>query len=222
MPSGVKLILVLSLMLLLAACDPIARKTSSSTAMLGMKAIIKADGREVASEITDVDGKYVSIDWSDWNGNHLHTAKMYRGLYPVGGVRPNGQYEYDFNESKLEALFPLEKGNETSFEGTFTHFEENSSYQFWVHMNVEGEKEISLPSGDRRVFVIHVTTQFNINGKKERQREKLYYDPEYNLILKKNYYQKYRQSHWRAISIILPGDVDQVAPQRRRSGTVLI
>ncbi len=222
MRSVMKIFIYSLLVLLLAACDPIARKTSTSTAIVGMKAIIKANGREVTSEIVNVDGKYVTVDYTDWDGNHLQTARLYRGLYTVSGILAKGQYEKDFPEAKLESLFPLGVGAETSFSGTFLNIDADITYEYWVHFHVAAMKTISLPNGDRKVFEIEITTEYKIDGKKHRETDVKYYDPEYNLVLKQKTYSKNSQNYWRVLSITLPGDGEVIPVRRRRSGSVLI
>ncbi len=220
--SKFKMFALIVFVLLLAACDPIARKTQTSTAIVGTKTIIKASGRELTSEITEVDGKYVTVETSDWKQKYHRVMRMYRGLFPVSGVQVDGQYEYDFDERKLEELFPLEVGGKAHISGTFMHLEENSAYPFSAHFKVIGTKKIALSSGNRDVFKIRVNTEFEFDDNVEHHEELLYFDAENDLILKLVYESSSAKYTWRVVSLVLPGDGKSVPDERRRSGTVMI
>lgn len=210
--------------LFVAACDPNAQAPISSTAIVGTKAIIQAHSKQRIAEVTDVTGKIVTTDFTDWEGQFLYSQLDYRGLFPIGGRENNGnQWELDFDESLLEPLFPLQVGKEVSFTGNLQTFKDGGQHEMWVHLEVVGQKSISLPDGQHRVMVVEVSREYRWQGKIQRSTNIMYFDPKLSMTLKMVIRERGSQSYWRVLSVERPGHVEQATPTRqRRSGTVMI
>lgn len=210
--------------LFLAACDPYAQAPISSTAIIGTKAIIKTHSEQRIAEVTDVTGKIVTTEFTNWEGELLYTQLDYRGLFPVGGSEHGGgQWELDFDQNLLEPLFPLQKGKEVSFKANLKTIADGGQHDMWVHMEVIGEKSISLPDGQHPVLLVELSREYKWNGKIQRSTDVMYFDPKLSMTLKKVIRQRGVQTYWRVVSIERPGHVEQATPTRqRRSGTVMI
>jgi len=210
--------------LFLAACDPNAQMPTASTAIVGTKAIIKAHSEQRIAEVTDVTGKIVTTDFSNWDGALLYTQLSYRGLFPVGGSEQNGsQWELDFDEKLLESVFPLQVGREVSFKGNIKTLNDGKQHDMWIHLEVVGEQSMSLPDGQHTVFVVELSREYRWKGKTQRSTDIMYFDPKLSMTLKKVMRKRGSQSYWRVLSVERPGHTEQTMPIRqRRSGTVMI
>lgn len=208
--------------LLLMACDPIAQVPSSPPAVVGTRAVMQYHRQELYSEITDVTGKVVTTEVY-LQGRTVAEIGRYRGLYMVSRREPNFQIEMDFDESKLESLFPLKKGNEVSFSGNTKRLDRGTSYNFWTHIQVVGEKTLNLASGDHKVFVVDILSETQSDNRTLRKRNTVYFDPELSMILKSVVHDENYKEYWFVIKVEKPSDGQSRATQPQpRSGTVII
>lgn len=223
MPS-VQKVFALLFVLLLAACDQVGRVPTSATAIVGTKAVIKAHREEMIAEVTDVAGKLVTTEFTNWDGEHLFTRTHYRGLFPVSGTEMDGsRWEVDFDETQLESMFPLEPGNETAFTGQIMRYDEGESIDLWAQLHVAGNKTLSMPDGKRNVVVVEFTMQYKFRGTTELRTEIIYFDPEYSMVLKKVQRKRGSQTYWRVVKVERPGSAtSSPTPRPRRTGTVMI
>jgi len=209
--------------LFVAACGPGAQVPNSASAIVGTKAIIKYHRDELVAVITDVTGKLVTTEFSNWDGELIFSRTEYRGLFPVSGMDPGGGlWELDFDENTLEALFPLLPGKLVNFKGNLKNIDQGSSYDLWARLEVLAEKTLDLPNGKRKVMVIEFTRQGKLANQTKLVTDLIYYDPEYSMTLKKVTRERGAQSYWRVISVDRPGNVTNVPTRQRRSGTVMI
>lgn len=222
MPSILKVSLFWAA-LLLTACGPNTQVPTSASAIVGTKAIVKYHRSELVAEITDVTGKLVTTEFSNWDGELVFSRTEYRGLVPISGSDPGaGQWELDFDENQLEALFPLQPGKEVAFKGNLKNIDKGTSYDLWAQLEVIGEKVLDLPSGRRKVMVVEFNRQGRRGNQTKHATDIIYFDPEYSMTLKKVMREKGSQSYWRVISIDRPGNVSPTPTRQRRSGTVMI
>lgn len=222
MQSIVKVFALLSL-LFVAACAPNAKAPMSASAIVGTKAIIKYHRDELVAEVTDVTGKLVTTEFTNWDGELVFSRTEYRGLLPISGMEPGGgQWELDFDEHELEPLFPLQVGNTVSFKGNFKNIDQGTSYDLWARLEVLGEKTLDLPGGKRRVMVVEFNRQGRLGNRTKLATDIIYFDPEYAMTLKKVMRERGAQSYWRVISIDRPGNISNTPTRQRRSGTVMI
>ena len=223
MPSIFKMLALLSV-LLVAACGPGMQVPETATAIVGTKAVIKVHRNELVAEVTDVTGRLVTTEFSNWAGEFLYNRTEYRGLIPVSGTEADGgQWELDFDERHLEAIFPLRPGKEVAFKGTLIDIERGTSFEMWGHIEVVGEKILDLPTGKRKVVVLNFTREYSRKDKTKRQIDIIYYDPEYSMILKKVIRSQGAQTYWRVVKVERPGKPGNTPTTRqRRSGTVMI
>jgi len=209
--------------LLLAACSPNAQVPTSASAIVGTKAIIKYHREELIAEVTEVVDKLVTTEFTNWDGELLFSRTEYRGLVPISGMEPGGgQWELDFDETALEALFPLQKGKTVSFQGNLKNIEQGTGYDLWGRLEVLGEKTLDLPGGKRKVMVVEFNRQGKLDGETKAATDIIYYDPQYSMTLKKVMRERGEQTYWRVISIDRPGNVSNTPTRQRRSGTVMI
>lgn len=221
MPTLMRLLLVLQ-MLLLVACDPVAQVPASPPAVVGTRAVIQRHRQEIYAEITDVTGKLVTTELF-LHGESIAEFSSYRGLYPVSGREPNYKYEADFDESQLEALFPLQVGKEVSFTGNTKRLDRGTSYDFWSRVEVVGQKTLNLASGDRKVFVIDILTETRSGNRTKRKNQTVYFDPELSMVLKSVLHEDGYKNYWFVVSVEKPGEGrSQSRPRQPRSGTVII
>jgi hypothetical protein len=221
-PSIIK-VFALLLVLLVAACSPAGQMPTSATAVVGTKTVIKYNSYKLVGEITDVSGKLVTTEFTNWEGQFIYARTEYRGLFPVSGTENGGnQWELDFDESKLEALFPLEKGKSVSFKANFKNISKGTSYDIWAQLEVRGEKTLDLPDGKRKVLLVELNHQSRRGGQIKNITEFIYYDAAYSMALKKVTRDRRGQSFWRVISIERPGNISDAPQRQRRSGTVMI
>ncbi|NVJ70635.1 MAG: hypothetical protein HWE08_09800 [Alphaproteobacteria bacterium] len=221
MPMKLRFIMLL-LIPMLVACDPISQVPSSPPAVVGTRAVIQRHRQEIYAEITAVTGKLVTTEMY-LQGESIAEFSAYRGLYPVSGREPHYQYEADFDEAVLEQLFPLKTGNEVSFSGNLKRLDRGTSYDFWSHVAVVGEKTLSLSSGPRKVFVVDIITETSSGDRSKRRTQTVYFDPEYSMVLKSVQHEDGYKNYWFVVSVELPGEeTNRTAPPRPRSGTVII
>ncbi len=222
MPS-ISNVFALLVLLLIAACAPTGQMPTSATALVGTKAIIKYSNYELVAEVTDVTDKLVTTEFTNWDGDLIFTRTEYRGLFPISGSEHGGgQWELDFDEAQLEALFPLQKGNSVQFTANFKDIEKGASYDIGVQLEVLGEKLIDLPAGKRKVVVVELNHQTRRGNHIKNVTEYIYYDPDYSMVLKKVTRERGGQSFWRVISVERPGNANPIPNRQRRSGTVMI
>lgn len=221
--SVVPRLILICLFGLLVACEPVSQVPVSPSAVVGTRAIIKRHGQELTAEVTSVEGKLVTMEFQ-WQGEQVAVQSYYRGLYTVSGRGDGYHFEADFDEGKLEPLFPLATGKEVSFSGNSKDIDTGTGVDFWAHLHVIGEKTIDLPTGPRTVFVVDITTEYRKNDVAKRRIDTVYFDPELAMILKSVTREDNYQSFWRVISIERPGDgtTPPSSLQQRRSGTVMI
>ncbi|TNE64595.1 MAG: hypothetical protein EP335_06980 [Alphaproteobacteria bacterium] len=216
-----RLIAVCLMTAALAACDPIAQAPAPGAA-IGTRAVIKGYNQEMTAEITDVKGKLVVTEFQ-WQGGDSVVRGYYRGLFPVSGRSKTYHWEAEFDESKLEPLFPLAVGKEVAFSGTSRDVESGSAANFWASLSVIGEKVIELPNGARKVYVVDIITEYRKENLVKRKTNTVYYDPELSMVLKSVVLEDGYQSFWRVVSIDPPGEGNRATPsQQRRAGTVMI
>ncbi len=221
MPMNLRYLLLL-LLPMLAACDPIAQAPSSPPAVVGTRAVIQRHRQEIYAEITAVTGKLVTTQMYI-QGEPVAEFSAYRGLYPVSGREPQYQYEADFDEAILEQLFPLAVGKEVSFSGNIKRLDRGTAYNFWSHVSVVGEKTLSLSSGDRKVFVVDIVTETSSSSRTKRKTQTVYFDPELSMVLKSVQHEDGYKDYWFVISVERPGEgTNRTAPPQPRSGTVII
>ncbi len=221
MPVVTRLFAALAL-IFLVACDPVARAPETPTAMVGTRAVIQRHGQELYAEVTGVNGKLVTTEYY-WQDERVVVHNYYRGLYNVSGVEFGYQYEADFDYSVLEPLFPLAVGKEVSFTGNTKNINRGSAIDFWANIHVIGEKTISLSSGDRKVFVVDIVTEYKKGNSSKRKTNTVYYDPELSMVLKSVIHEDGYQSYWRVVTVERPGNArTPSAIQQRRAGTVMI
>jgi len=220
--STMKVFALLSL-LLVAGCAPNAQAPLSASAIVGTKAIIKYHRDELIAEVTDVTGKLVTTEFTNWNGELVFSRTEYRGLVPISGMEPGGGlWELDFDENELEPLFPLQPGKTISFKGNLKNIDQGTSYDLWARLEVLGEKTLDLPGGKRKVMVVEFNRQGKLGNRTKLATEIIYFDTEYAMTLKKVIRERGSQSYWRVISIDRPGNVTNTPTRQRRSGTVMI
>ena len=206
----------------LVACDPVARAPMTASAQIGTRAVIQRHGQELFAEITKVEGKLVTTEFF-WHDERVVVHNNYRGLYNVSGVQSGYQYEADFDYNVLEPLFPLAVGKEVSFSGNHKNINLGTATDFWANIHVIGEKTISLSSGDRKVFVVDIVSEYKKGNAVKRKTNTVYFDPDLSMILKSVVHEDGYQNFWRAVSVELPGNAAQPTTlQQRRSGTVMI
>jgi len=221
-PAMSRLTLAIFAVFALGACDPIARVPSSPTAVVGTRAVILRSGQELLAEITDVADKLVTTELFV-RGESVAEFNSYRGLYIVSGRETHYQYEVDFDETVLEQLFPLQVGNEVSFEGNTKNIDSGGSYDFWSNIQVVGEKTLPLSSGPRKVFVVDIITEHRSGARTKRKTNTVYFDPELAMVLKSVVHEDGYQNYWRVITVERPGEGSGRTPrQQPRSGTVII
>ncbi|NVJ98862.1 MAG: hypothetical protein HWE25_11960 [Alphaproteobacteria bacterium] len=221
MPMIPRLFAVLSA-LVLAACDPIAQVPASPPAVVGTRAVMQYHRQELYSEITGVTGKVVTTEVF-YQGRQVAEFGAYRGLYIVNRREPNFQVELDFDESALEALFPLQVGKEVSFSGNTKRLDRGTSYNFWSNVQVVGEKTMKLASGDRQVFVVDILTETEGDGRTMRKTQTVYFDPELSMILKSVLHEDGYKNYWFVVKVEKPSEGKGQATQPQlRSSTVII
>lgn len=205
-----------------AACDPVARAPATPSAIVGTRAVIQRHGQELFAEVTKIADKLVTTEYF-WNDERVVVHNYYRGLYNVSGIEFGYQYEADFDYNTLEQLFPLKVGKEVSFSGNTKNINRGTAIDFWTNIHVIGEKTIPLSSGDRKVFVVDIITEYKKGNEAKRKTNTVYYDPELSMVLKSVIHEDGYQSYWRAVSVELPGNARKPSPiQQRRAGTVMI
>ncbi|WP_262692615.1 PLP-dependent aminotransferase family protein [Kordiimonas aestuarii] len=208
--------------ILLVACDPVARAPATPSAIVGTRAVIQRHGQELYAEVTAVTDKLVTTEYY-WQDERVVVHNYYRGLYNVSGVEFGYQYEADFDYKLLEQLFPLAVGKEVSFRGNTKNINRGTAIDFWANIHVIGEKTISLSTGDRKVFVVDIVTEYKKGNQSKRKTNTVYYDSELSMVLKSVIHEDGYQSYWRAVSVELPGNARTPSPtQQRRAGTVMI
>ena len=221
MPLVSRLLAALAL-IFLVACDPVARAPETPTAIVGTRAVIQRHGQELYAEVTGVNDKLVTTEYY-WQDERVVVHNYYRGLYNVSGIEFGYQYEADFDYSVLETLFPLAVGKEISFSGNTKNINRGTAIDFWANIHVIGEKIISLSSGDRKVFVVDIVTEYKKGNNSKRKTNTVYYDPELSMVLKSVIHEDGYQSYWRVVTVELPGNArTPTTLQQRRAGTVMI
>jgi hypothetical protein len=189
---------------------------------VGTRAVIQRHRQELYAEVTAVTGKLVTTELF-LQGESIAEFSRYRGLFPVRGREFNYEYEADFDESVLEALFPLKVGNEVSFSGNTKRIDRGTSYNFWSNVQVVGEKTLNLSSGDRKVFVVDIVTETSSGNRVKRRNQTVYFDPELSMVLKSVVHEEGYQNYWRVMSVELPSEgITRTSPARPRSSTVII
>lgn len=223
MTKAFRLLTVLTMMVALSACGQ-GVSAPHETSVVGTKAIIKAHGNELLLEVKEVSDNTVISEISDWNGEFVSRRHYYRGLYPVAGTEGATQWELDFDVSKIDGLFPLATGNFTSFSGTMIDVSNDRTYKFWSKIEVKAKKPFLLPSGSQKVYVLKISTEYDMNGQTKRSYETIYYSPELQLNLKGVMHEDAAQRYWRVVSIVPPEANGAAAARTRRprSGTVMI
>ncbi|MCJ9429816.1 hypothetical protein [Kordiimonas marina] len=216
-------LILICLTLGLAGCNPVAKAPASPEAIVGTRALIKGYGQEMTAEIREVKGKLVTTEFQ-WQGGETAIRSYYRGLYAVSGRGKGYHWEADFDEAKLEPLFPLTVGKEVSFSGTSRDIDRGTSADFWTNLSVVDQKTIELPTGARKVFVVDIVTEYHKGNVVKRKTNTVYFDPKLSMVLKSVVHDGNYQRFWRVVSIDVPGD-GKARPsptQQRRAGTVMI
>ncbi|MFC3052181.1 hypothetical protein [Kordiimonas pumila] len=217
-------VIVMWAVFMLAGCDQAAHVPLVPQAIVGTKAVIRAHGKDLSLEVTDVAEKIVTTELSDWNGELVAQRHFYRGLYPVAGTEGTNQWELEFDHAKLESLFPLSVGKETSFTGNMRDISSGKTYEFWVNLTVAGETPFTLPDGTYTSYVVDIVTKYAWNGEMRRKNEVVYYAPEFSMNLKGVMQEATSQRYWRVISLERPGQASSRpnSGRQRSSGTVMI
>lgn len=219
-----RLLIIFSAAVMLAACHPEAHAPEDES-IIGMKAVIKAHGNDLLLEVKDITGDTIISEIRDWNGDFVSRRHYYRGMYPVAGTEGSAQWELDFDVSKIDKLFPLTVGNVTSFSGTMIDISNDRAYEFWSRIEVKAEQPFLLPSGPQDVFILKISTEYDLNGQTRRSYETIYYSPDMQLNLKGVMHDEASQRYWRVVSIEPPANNtghSSNKPRRPRSGTVMI
>ncbi len=212
-----------ALLLLVAACDAVEPVPATPGALVGTRANIKMHGQDVVAEVTSVLDKLVTMEFRDWRGGIIREVNLYRGLFPVSGTDQGLRYETNFDESALEGLFPLKKGNSIGVSGTIYYVDGGEAADFYTHVEVVGEKKVDLKNGPRRTFVVQLEWEFTWNGITRTKTDKVYFDPETSMVLKSVIRGENFQNYWVVVSVDKPEAPDRRRdPINRRSGTVMI
>lgn len=215
-----RLTIILVFLSMLAACAPGERAPANPMAEIGTRALIKRGGQDFESEITDVRGKLVTMEIR-WQDSLVLSRDYYRGLYPVAGVEGKKRFELDFDQSALEALFPLKVGKSVWFEGNLKLIEKGEDLNVDIGLSVEKKTTLNLSSGIEEVFVVDTVTRI-LDGEDAGNiyKSTSYFSPKLGMILKYVSYERGRQNFWRVVEIekTAPGS----RPKRRRAGTVAV
>lgn len=220
MTRFVRLLASISCLFLLGGCLP-GGDTADPPSMIGTKAVIQAHGNELLLEVKNITGNTVISEITNWAGEFVSKRHYYRGMYPIAGTEGTSQWELDFDVTKIDSLFPLEVGKMTSFGGTMIDITSNRSFPFWSRIKVKAQKPFLLPSGSETVYVLKISTEYDLNGRTKRSYETIYYAPALQLNLKGVMHEEASQRYWRIVSIS-PPDQAVTRPKRPRSGTVMI
>ncbi|MBL4836319.1 MAG: hypothetical protein JKY34_01970 [Kordiimonadaceae bacterium] len=224
MPVFFRFLSLILTLVAVIACSP-STDSLEQAKYIGTKAIIKAHGNELLLEVTGYADNILTSEIFDWNGNFVSRRHYYNGLYPVAGTEGSSQWEMDFDVKKIDALFPLVIGKSTNITGNMKDIDNDKSYDFWAHIEVVAKKIFLLPSGEERVYVIKISTEYDWNGRSKRTMETVYYSPDLNMNLKGVMHEHNAQKYWRVTSIEKPGSAkakNKTRSRRPRSGTVLI
>lgn len=211
------------MVLVLAACDAVERIPAQPGALVGTRANIKMHGQDVVAEVTRVIDRLVTMEFRDWRGGVIREVNLYRGLFPVSGTDQGLRYEATFDNSALEALFPMQVGKAIGVNGTMYYIDGGEAANFWTHIEVVDEKTVDLKDGPRRTFVVELEWEFVWKGITRRKTDTVYYDAERAMVLKSVIRGENFQNYWVVVSVDEPNNPDG-EPQRprRRSGTVMI
>ncbi len=219
--TPLKKILSLSLLLILAACDPPKTNRLPETP-LGLQAIMRLGGQDFFLEVTDVEDNLASIEFL-WHGELYAAHRYYRGLFPVSGTAEGEQYEIDLDTKILDELFPLAPGKQVNFAGTFTNVDSGALADVLVHMSVLKETHMKVGEKEFQIFVIEIQSQYRFGDQISSKTNLVYYAPEIGFILKSVRVENGRKFYWQIMSVELPDTQDTSVRRRRNNrGTVMI
>ena len=203
------------------------KKTDVETLVqIGTRSVIQWHGQELIADITEIAGDIVTSEIR-WHGDVMSSRDYYRGLYPVSGLENGYQFEVEYDEDAMQSLFPLAPGKSISFEGRLNVVSEGATQPIWVYITVTKEKFIKLPTGNQKVYVVDIVTEYTKDGSTRTKINQVYYSPELMMVLKSVMKEDGHQSYWRVTNVEQPkpGETTPRAPQSekpRRSGTVMI
>ncbi|WND03726.1 hypothetical protein QGN29_04965 [Temperatibacter marinus] len=206
--------------LLLSGCSEPKNTDAIHLPTVGTRAIIKQYSYEIIAEVTNVQDNLVKLDYF-WHGEKAYSQKFYKGLLPVWSEEDGNIKELDFQESKVDEIFPLVTGNEVSFTATMTRLDDGLSQNISVTLSVLKETVMTITGEDHKVFMIDIA---RIGENDYSSYETIYYAPDSGMILKAVKRERNSQTFWRILKLEKPENDDRstIRKRQRRSGTIAI
>ena len=206
----------LALMLVLVGCGEGEKVETKGLLRPGVVALLRAFDRNYEYELQRVKGGVTSWDVI-WEGQSVAQRNYYRGLFTLMGTSNANRYTNDIDETKIDALFPMAVGKETSFFGKRKNLASGELLDFWTYYSVLEKTSIEISNGRYEVFVVQMITETKTASGTNRNVRKLWYSPALEFTLR-----GWSESGDQTMDWIVTGFTTTSKASRRRVGTVMI
>ncbi len=100
--------------------------------MVGSKVFATSMGYQFEEVLIEVDGN-MSLWETKWKTQTISKPKLYWGIYPIETQEAKNNFLNEIDSNKIDEMFPLAIGNETSFSGNNSQIGvQNSKVPIWI------------------------------------------------------------------------------------------
>ncbi len=203
-------------LLALSGCGEGEKVETKGLLRPGVVALLRAFDRNYEYELQRVDGGLTSWDVI-WEGQSVAQRNYYRGLFTVMGTSSTNRYVNEIDEKKIDALFPMAVGKETSFFGKRNDLASGETLDFWTYYSVLEKTSIEISNGRYEVYVVQMITETKTPSGTQRNVRKLWYSPALEFTLR-----GWSDNNGQTMDWIVTGFTTTSKASRRRVGTVMI